>query len=347
MLFNHLSARFITEPVFELSEWVRRGEHLMYAITGITGKVGGALARALLDQGQRVRAIVRNAKKGEEWAALGCEVSVASAEDAAALTTAFTGATAVFILPPPAFDPAPGYPEVQQVIAAVSEALTRAKPNRVLCISTIGAQSTQDNLLSQLSMVEKKLATLPMPVTFLRPGWYLENVSWDVPAARESGVIQSFLAPLDRPIPMVSTRDVGRVAAALIQDDQPRTGVVELDGPRRVSPNDLAAALSRALGKPVLAEAVPRNTWETLFRSQGMKNPFPRMRMLDGFNEGWIDFADAESARKGTVEVAEVIEALLKAPTVSAPPDAPSAPQPPYQLAAPPPYARSHSQCSP
>ena len=29
-------------------------------------------------------------------------------------------------------------------------------------------------------------------------------------------------------------------------------------------------------------------TWESLFESQGMKNPTPRIRMLDGFNEGRI-----------------------------------------------------------
>jgi NAD(P)H dehydrogenase (quinone) len=48
----------------------------MYAITGITGKVGGELAHNLLAAGQRVRAIVRNASKGEEWAARGCEVAL-------------------------------------------------------------------------------------------------------------------------------------------------------------------------------------------------------------------------------------------------------------------------------
>ena len=49
----------------------------MYAITGITGKVGGELARTLLIAGQPVRAIVRDATKGEEWAALGCELALA------------------------------------------------------------------------------------------------------------------------------------------------------------------------------------------------------------------------------------------------------------------------------
>ena len=62
----------------------------MYAITGITGKVGGELARALPAAGQPVRAIVRDARKGEEWAALGCELALAEMEDAQpALTDAF------------------------------------------------------------------------------------------------------------------------------------------------------------------------------------------------------------------------------------------------------------------
>ena len=82
----------------------------MYAITGITGKVGGEMARSLLAAGQSVRAIVRDAAKGEAWARLGCEVALAEMEDGAALAKAFAGATGVFILPPPCFDPEPGYP---------------------------------------------------------------------------------------------------------------------------------------------------------------------------------------------------------------------------------------------
>ena len=54
----------------------------MYAITGITGRVGGIAARALLDAGEPVRAIVRGADKGAPWAAQGCEVALATASDA-------------------------------------------------------------------------------------------------------------------------------------------------------------------------------------------------------------------------------------------------------------------------
>src|SRR5258705_9932895 len=121
----------------------------MYAITGVTGKVGGELARTLLEAGLSVRAVLRDARKGEEWAAQGCEVALASMEDATALARAFAGARAVFILPPPVFDPEPGYPEAQMVIDSVVAALTTAKPARVLLLSTIGADAKQDNLLSQ------------------------------------------------------------------------------------------------------------------------------------------------------------------------------------------------------
>src|SRR5271157_3320336 len=46
----------------------------------------------------------------------------------------------------------------------------------------------------------------------------------------------------------------------------------------------------KVLGRPVRAEAVPRETWGALFRSQGLKDPMARIQMLDTFNDGWIEF---------------------------------------------------------
>lgn len=284
----------------------------MYAITGITGKVGGELARTLLAAGQVIRAIVRDAKKGEEWAALGCELALAEMEDASALTAAFAGATAVFILPPSEFDPEPGYPEAQAVINSIVKALTAAKSTKVLCLSTIGADAVQDNLLSQRTMMEAALRELRMPLTILRPAWFIDNAAWDVESARETGLIHSFLQPMDKVFPMVAAKDVGRVAADLIQQDWTGIRVVELEGPSRVSPHDLANAFAHVIGKPVRAVPVPRESWDQLFRSQGMKNPEPRMRMLDGFNGGWIEFQDGgRKAIKGHTTVDAIIADLV------------------------------------
>jgi len=283
----------------------------MFAITGITGQVGGTVARALIDNGQRVRAVVRNAEKGAAWARKGCEVAVADLYDAAALKKAFAGVQGVFFLLPPVFDPSPDFNEARRVIAAVREALEVAQPSKVVSLSTIGAQALQPNLLQQHQLQEKSLGTLPLPITFLRAAWFMENATWDVAPARTTGVIPSFLYPLDKPVPMVATEDIGCVAAELLQETWQGRRVVELEG-ARLSPNDIAAAFGRVLEREVRTEAVPRATWEALFKSQGMKNPVPRAQMLDGFNEGWIDFeGDASSTRKGTVSLDTVLQTLI------------------------------------
>jgi uncharacterized protein YbjT (DUF2867 family) len=281
----------------------------MFAITGITGKVGGAVARNLLASGQGVRALARDPSRARAWAERGCDVAVADMADAAALTAAFEGAEGVFVLLPPVFDPTPGFPESRAVIEAMRSALVAARPEKVVCLSTIGAQAAERNLLTQLQLLERALADLPMPVAFLRPGWFMENAAWDVPQARDHGTIQSYLQPLDKAFPMVATADVGRVAAGLLRQDWSGKRVVELEGPERVSPAELAAAFTRVLGHPVRAEVVPRDAWETLFRAQGMAHPEPRMRMLDGFNEGWITF-EGDHVVRGEVGLEAVLREL-------------------------------------
>jgi NAD(P)H dehydrogenase (quinone) len=109
--------------------------------------------------------------------------------------------------------------------------------------------------------------------------------------------------------------DVGRVAAELLQDVWAGKRVVELEGPARVSPNDIAAAFSELFASPVRAEAVPRDTWQAMFTAQGMKNPTPRMRMLDGFNDAWIEFEGGEGrSRKGSVPLMAALKDVVAQP---------------------------------
>jgi uncharacterized protein YbjT (DUF2867 family) len=284
----------------------------MFAITGITGQVGGAVARELLAAGKPVRAVVRSAAKGEVWAKRGCEVALAEIGDASALQAAFDGAEGVFVLLPSSFDPAPGFPEVRSIVSAVRSALAAVRPDRIVALSTIGVQAKEQNLLSQLGIMEHELGELPAKVAFLRPAWFMENAAWDITPARERGVVPSFLQPLDKPFPMVATADVGAVAAELLQETWSGRRIVELEGPRRVTPNEIAAALTELMGRPVCAEAVPHSTWEKLFTSQDMKHPTARMRMLDGFNDGWIEFeAGPKGSRKGRIDIVAVLRDLV------------------------------------
>ena len=284
----------------------------MYTIMGVTGKVGGAAARTLLAEGRQLRVVVRDRAKGERWAARGCEIAVADLDNADALAAAFRGAEAAFVMLPPIFDPSPGLPEAGALIATLCEALKNGAPKRVVALSTIGADAEQPNLLSQLGLLERSLSTLPLPVAFLRAAWFMENAALDVADARDTGLIASYLQPLDRAVPMVATVDIGRRIAELLGESWSGVRIEEIEAARRVTPNAIAAAFAKALGKPVKAAAVPREKWETIFRGQGMANPLPRMQMLDGFNEGWIEFRDKGAlARKGAVSIDEVVTALV------------------------------------
>jgi NAD(P)H dehydrogenase (quinone) len=187
----------------------------MVAVTGITGKVGSQVARGLLAQGQAVRAVVRSQAKGAEWAALGCDVFVASFDDAEAMTEAFSGMDGVFLMTPPNYDPEPGFPDAQRNAAALRAAIEASRPAKIVFLSTVGAQVTELNLLNNSGMTEAMLRTMPVPVAFLRAAWFMENAAWDIESAK-SGVVHSFLQPLDHRIPMVATEDIAQTAVELL-----------------------------------------------------------------------------------------------------------------------------------
>jgi NAD(P)H dehydrogenase (quinone) len=282
----------------------------VYAITGITGKVGGIVARTLLAAGLPVRAVVRDTDKGRPWVEKGCEVAIASIADADGLTKAFSAADGVFLMTPPDFDPEPGFPKTHEAIAAIKAAISAAQPAKVVFLSTVGAQVPEFSLLNNSKITEEGLRNVSVPVVFLRAAWFMENASWDVEAAK-AGVVSSFLQPLDHPIPMVATADIGSTAANLLRDSWTGLRIVELEGPRRYSANDIAVGFAEAVGHPVRMEPVSRDSWEALFRSQGMKHPLPRIRMIDGFNEGWIDFeGDGAEHRVGRIPLETVLKDL-------------------------------------
>ena len=214
----------------------------------------------------------------------------------------------VFLMTPPDFDPEPGFPLTHEAVAAVKAAIAAAQPAKMVFLSTVGAQVAEFNLLNNSKITEEGLRTASVPVAFLRAAWFMENASWDVEAAK-AGLVSSFLQPLDHPIPMVARADIGGTAAELLRESWSGLRIVELEGPRRYSANDIAGGFAGALGHRVRMEPVPRDMWEALFRSQGMKHPLARIRMIDGFNEGWIDFerGDAEH-RTGRIP----LEAVLK-----------------------------------
>ncbi|OLL28375.1 NmrA family transcriptional regulator [Burkholderia sp. SRS-W-2-2016] len=287
----------------------------MFVVTGVTGQVGGAAARALLDAGHAVRAVLRDERKAAPWRAHGAEIAIASFDDADALSAAFADADGVFVMLAPNFAPEPGYPSAHAAAAVLNDALTRARPGKVVALSSVGGQrETGLGLITQVHILEEALAALPqpLPTAILRPAWFMENSLWDIAPARETGVMPSFLQPLERAYPMVATADIGRVIARTLTQAWHGRRVIEIEGPRRYTQHEIAAALADVLERPVDAQPVPREQWEARFQAQGTGWPAPRIEMLDGFNSGWIDFEDGVNERVvGTTGYREVLEGLV------------------------------------
>ena len=284
----------------------------MYTVMGATGKVGASVAQHLLARGDAVVIPLRDPAKAQSLISQGAQPVLADYERADQLAAAMRRAPGgAFVMLPPLFDPSRGFPEARAQIDVLVDALNVARPAKVVALSTVGANAPQANLLNQLRLLEERLSTLPLPVVFLRAAWFLDNAAFDVAAARSGGQIDSYLQPLDRALPMVAAADVGAVAADLLAETWQGLRVVEVEGPVRVSPLDIAAAMSVALGRPVHATSKPRSTWATTFVRQGMRNPEPRMQTLDGFNEGWICFTvGGAHTRRGTTTLQQVIARL-------------------------------------
>jgi uncharacterized protein YbjT (DUF2867 family) len=290
-------------------------ERQMYAVMGITGRVGGAIAENLLAQGEQIRAIVRNPEKAAGWKAQGAEIAVADVDDPNALASAFEGTDGVFLMVPPNFVPAPGFPETRKTLASYHAALAKALPKKAVYLSSIGAERTSGlGLITSSHLLEQTLGDLPIAHAFLRAGWFMENHAWDVTTAKSEGRIFSNLYPLDRKFSLVATADIGKAGADVLRQQWTGTRYIEVAGPEQYSPNDIAAALGNALRRTVKAIAVPREKWTEFFVGQGMPEgrTEPRAEMVDGFNSGWIHFGVPGTEHiKGRTGLTTVIAELV------------------------------------
>jgi uncharacterized protein YbjT (DUF2867 family) len=263
----------------------------MFLIAGITGKVGGAAARRLLDEGHAVRALVRDPRKAAAWAERGVDVREGNLNDADAVAAALDGVAGAFLMLPPVMAPAPDHPEARALIDSFRPALHRAPPPRLVLLSSIGSERTSGlGLITSTHLLEQGLGELPFPVAIVRAGAFLENLAHGLERADATGFLDTFLAPTDRPVPMIATADIGAEVARLLAGGWSGRKVIELG--TRVSPDDAARAMGEALGRPVQARAIPRERWAATLEAMGLPpgGTGPYEEMEDAFNSGWIDF---------------------------------------------------------
>lgn len=273
----------------------------MFFVAGITGKVGGATARKLLDDGREVRALVRDRSKAGEWSQRGVELREGDLTDASTLAGALQGVEGAFLMQPTPMGVSPDFPEATALNASIVEALRRSPPPRVVVLSSVGSEQTSGlGNITQTHMLEVALGDVEFPMAFLRAGALLENFLASIDRAGETGVLDSFLQPVDRAFPMVATRDVGAEVARLLTA-APWEGRRVIEVGSRITPDEVAAGMAEALGRNVVAKPIPREYWDATISAMGVppEKAGNWAEMEDGFNSGWIDFG-----RPGTEAVA-------------------------------------------
>lgn len=280
----------------------------MFLVAGITGHVGAAAARALLDHGKQVRTLSRHPGRAASWAVEGVDVRTGDLGDPDALTRALAGVEGAFLLTPPTMTPSPDYREAKAVIAAYEQALAAAPPPRLVCLSSVGAEQTGSiGVVTALHLMEQALQDLSFPIAFVRPGAFYESFAPALDQVAATGVFDSLLQPVDRALPMAATADIGAVVTRLLADGWEGQEVVELGA--RTSPAELAAAMSEALGRPVEARAVPREHWTDALEAMGLPpgSTGPYEEMMDALNSGWVDWRAPNAERvEGTTSPVQV-----------------------------------------
>ena len=286
-----------------------------FFVSGITGHVGGATARKLLEAGHTVRALARDPQKAAAWAQKGVDVRHGDFNDPAAVAAALEGVAGAYLMMPPILVPSPGYPEAKAVIASFQEALRQVPPPRLALLSSVGSEQSYGlGNITSTHLMEEALGDLPFPTAFVRAGGFLENYTGGLGAAAATGVYYSFFQPVERAFPMIATADIGAEVARLLVAGWDGKKIVELGSP--VSADDLARAMTEVLGRSVKAQAVPREQWAASLEAFGMAPGTTGLyeEMIDGFNSGWIDFGvpGAEPVA-GTTTAAQVFASARKA----------------------------------
>jgi uncharacterized protein YbjT (DUF2867 family) len=240
----------------------------MHIITGGTGRVGSALAEALLRKGEKVTIISRSSKSAKEWMSKGAQIAVADIYNTAALHEIFKKGKSIFILNPPA-DPMTDTPvQERKTVASLVEALKYSSAEKVVVESTLGAQPGFNiGDFGVLYELEQNVATLSYPYSIIRPGYYMSNWAEQLPAIKQNGELTSFF-PVDLKFPMVAPLDIGELAAHLMMGKKtPHINCIH--GPEFYSARDVAEAFSKSLDKKVEVKVIPKDQWKATYRSLG------------------------------------------------------------------------------
>jgi uncharacterized protein YbjT (DUF2867 family) len=222
----------------------------MYVILGASGHTGSIIANSLLLKGAKVRVTGRDAGRLERFVRKGAEAFTANVSDAAALTKAFSGADAAYLMLPPVTS----REDQERQSDAIAKAVKESGLRYAVHLSSYGAHVPEGTgPVAGLHASEQKLNAISgLNVLHLRAALFMENLLAAIGMIHGMGIVGNALLP-DLKLPMIATRDVGDYAAKRLLDlDFSGKQTRELLGERDLSMTEATAVIARGIGKPDL-----------------------------------------------------------------------------------------------
>ena len=222
----------------------------MYVILGANGNTGSIIANFLLSKDKKVRVVGRDTERLQRLVRKGAEAFKADVSDAAALTNAFGGARAAYLMLPPLNS----REEQERQSDAIAKAAKESGLRYAVHLSSYGAHVPEGTgPVAGLHSSEQKLnAISDLNVLHLRAAYFMENNLAAIDMIHGMGRFGHALLP-DLKLPMIATRDIGDFAAQRVLElDFSGKQTRELLGDRDLSMVEATAVIGRGIGKPDL-----------------------------------------------------------------------------------------------
>lgn len=274
-------------------------------VTGATGNIGGAVVSRLSSGGQRVRALVHTTPRADDLRGYDCEIAVGDYRDEGAMRAALHGVERLLLV-------APLTEDLAERELAVLQAVQDAAPGaHVAKIAVAGVDTDRPSrILDQHRRVVRYLRDTGLPVTVLAPTSFMQNLLRAAGTVQEQGVL-AFPAGSAR-ISHVDVRDVAAVAAHVLTSDGHDGATYTITGPQALTYDEVAAALSRVLGRQVRYVDVPPEQAGEAMRASGQPdwNVTALLELYASYREGAGDLV-TEQVRRATGQPARTLEQFL------------------------------------
>jgi uncharacterized protein YbjT (DUF2867 family) len=187
----------------------------LIVVTGATGRQGGAVTRALLGTGWRVRALTRDpsSQKAQALSTLGAEMIQGNLDNQQSLQSAFQGAYGVYSVQNPQLSNLETEVRQGKLVADVAK---EVNVQHFVYSSSAVENPTGVGLWDSKLQVEAHIKTLGIPLTILRPVAFMELMTDKgyYPPASTWHLMPKFMGEA-RPVGWIGVDDLGVIVAKI------------------------------------------------------------------------------------------------------------------------------------